>query len=325
MKKSLYSFLLRVFVSLLFIIILLYIMRDKYGQIAKVLKGTDLPLFSFSLFVFFLALAASVFRLKLIIATQGIPATFMEAFSLTLIGYFFNNFLPTSIGGDVVKAYYLSKKTTAKMGAFTSVFVDRAIGLFTMIFMAAVALLFAPYEIIDLRVRYMIYAITAASVILIIFLINRGFARRFSKFLVLVRPIEEKLKKAYSAIHGYRNHTMLMFQSTAISIVSQLLYFITIGIMAASIGLRIPTIDILLRMPIVSAMSLLPSINGLGLREGSMVLLFGQLVGKANAFAVSILLLLCLFIVSILGGAIYALSPQFRVNLKKEEAEEVFI
>jgi len=70
-------------------------------------------------------------------------------------------------------------------------------------------------------------------------------------------------------------------------------------------------------MPIISAMSLIPSINGLGIREGATVLLFAPLIGKENAFAISILLLAALFIVSIIGGIVYLASPQFKMNLKE--------
>jgi hypothetical protein len=77
--------------------------------------------------------------------------------------------------------------------------------------------------------------------------------------------------------------------------------------------------DILLRMPLISMISLLPSINGLGVREGSTVLFFGPLIGKENAFVVSILWLFTLFLTSIAGGIIYGLSPQFRIRLKDIE------
>jgi hypothetical protein len=76
-------------------------------------------------------------------------------------------------------------------------------------------------------------------------------------------------------------------------------------------------------MPIISAVSLLPSINGLGVREGSTVLFFGPIIGKENAFVVSILWFLVLFVTSIAGGLIYALSPQFKIkwgDVKEDEA-----
>ena len=299
-------------------------MRGNYNQIWGAIKGANAFFFCMGLAAFVLAIITASLRLKLIVDAQGTArATLNEVVSLTFIGYFFNNFLPTSIGGDVVKAYYLSRKGSERLTSFTAVFIDRVIGLITMIFMAAIALLFVQKQIIDKNIRYMIYAITACSIIAIIFLMNKKFARKFSWLFILMRPLEEKTKRIYNAIHIYKNHTSLMIKSFAISIVSQIFFFISIGMLALSIGAVIPPIDILLRMPIICAMSLLPSINGLGVREGSTVLLFGPVVGRESAFVVSILWLLVLFITSIAGGLIYAFSPQFKIKwgeIKEGEA-----
>lgn len=306
-------------VSILLILILLYIMRDKYGQILGVLKNTNGVTFIAGFAVFLTAIAIGALRLMYIIkAHEGIRITYPEVLSLTLIGYFFNNFLPTSIGGDVVKGYYLSRKTGTKTEAFTMVFIDRAIGLFTMVFMAFIALFFFSGNVIDKHAKNMIYAIAAGSALIILFIANKKLARKFSFLLKLVRPAEEKILKAYEAVHKYRHHNMLMLQSFSISVMSQLIYFLSIGLTALSIGIRIPVLDILLRMPIVSAISLLPSINGLGVREGATVVLFGPLVGKANAFALMILIFFGLILTSILGGIVYAFSPQFKMRLTKE-------
>jgi hypothetical protein len=293
-------------------------MRGKYSQILAALKGTNSLLFITAVLIFIAAIAIASYRLKLIVGASGDTGiTFLDSFSLTFIGYFFNNFLPTSIGGDVVKAYYLSKKSSNKMQSFTSVFIDRAIGLLTMIFIASIALLFVPARIIDAKVRVLIYMITLASLAFVIFMANKNIARKFSIFLFLVRPLEERLKKAYNAIHIYKHHTRLMLESVVISVISQLSFFVSYGVLALSIGSRIAPSELLLRIPLISAMSILPSINGLGLREGSTVLLFGPLIGKENACAVSILWLVILFMISIIGGLIYLLSPQFKIKFKK--------
>jgi hypothetical protein len=52
-----------------------------------------------------------------------------------------------------------------------------------------------------------------------------------------------------------------------------------------------------------------------------MVVLFGPLIGKENALAVSILMIMLLLITSVIGGVIYALSPQFKMKLKEIEKE----
>ena len=136
---------------------------------------------------------------------------------------------------------------------------------------------------------------------------------------VTIDDINKELKKVYNAVNKYKHNSKLIFQSIVISIASQLLFFMSIGVLALSIGSRIPVMDIVLKMPIISMMSMLPSINGLGLREGSTVLLFGPSIGRENAFAVSILWLALLFVVSVAGGIVYGLSPQFRVKFKNIE------
>ncbi len=286
------------------------------------LKSTSPAIFAIALASFLAAISIAAFRLKLIIAIQSIPITYNEALSLSLIGYFFNNFLPTSIGGDVVKAYYLSKRAHHnKMAAYTSIFVDRVMGLVTMMFMAFIALLFVKNGIISNNLKYAIYAIAFGSLVIIILATNKNIAKRFASILFFLKPFEDKLSKAYNVIHQYKNHNTLMMQSFLISIISQILFFCTYGILVLSIGSKIPLVDIFVRAPLVAALSLLPSINGLGLREGSTVMLFGPIIGKTNAFAVSILMLALLLIISVIGGLIYAVSPQFKIKLKNLEKE----
>ena len=291
-------------------------MRDKYPQILKTFASTKTPVFLLGLFLFAAAASVGSIRLKLLIQAQGLAVTLKEVLSLTFVGYFFNNFLPTSIGGDVAKAYYLSKNTDKKAGSYASVFVDRVIGLFTMIFMAFLALFLVEEGVVDPTLRYIIYAITFGSIVLIVFMTNKRLAQKFSFLFFLIKPIKDKLSKVYEVIHQYQYQRTLMLKAFLISFVSQMLFFTSLGVMALSIGSSIPIKDLLIKMPIVSMMSLLPSINGLGLREGSTVVLFGPIIGPDKAFAMSILWLLVLLCISIMGGLIYALSPQFKIKLK---------
>jgi hypothetical protein len=316
MNKSI-SQALRAFVSVFFIALLLYIMRDKYPQIIKAFASTKVLIFLLAFFIFMAATFLASIRLRLLIEAQGISVTFKEALSLTFMGYFFNNFLPTSIGGDVVKAYYLSKKTNNKAGSYASVFVDRVIGLFTMIFMAFFALFFVEEGVVDPVLRYIIYTITFCSVVIMAFMTNKKLAQKLSFLFFMINPIKEKLRKVYEVIHQYQYQKTLMLKSFLISFISQIFFFMSLGIVAISIGSMIPAKDLFIKMPIVSMMSLLPSINGLGLREGSTVVLFGPLIGADKAFAMSILWLLMLLCVSVIGGLIYALSPQFKMKMKE--------
>ena len=321
MKKRLYA-IVRVVISLFLIALLLFIMRGNYAKIVYLFTHIHIKIFIMSFVYFVIGISIATLRLKLIIQAQELKVTFFEAINLTFIGYFFNNFLPTAIGGDFVKAYYVSKKTKNVTASYASVFMDRFLGLLTMMLMAACALFILKGFIYDKTEVLLISIAVAGALFFLSLLFNKGFASRFAFVLKIAKPLEDKLKKLYNAIHSYRKNRMLLLQSFILSFFSQFVYFYSVFLLALSIGFRLPMKELFLRIPLVSALALLPSINGLGVREGSIVMLFGPLIGKENAFAVSLLTLATLMIISFIGGLIYAFSPQFKVELKSGETLE---
>lgn len=315
MKNPLFAF-LRAFISIFFIVVLLYIMNDKYTSIFRTLKGTSIPILTLGFAVSLCAIIIGSLRLKLIIAAQGIKIKSSEAVSLNLIGYFFNNFLPTSIGGDAVKAYYLYKRNDNKVASLTPIFVDRVVGLLTMICIAFLAIALIGQRKVNNAAVYPICGMMILSILFLIFIMNKKLAKKLYMCMPFLRPIEDKLKRTYYAINEYKYQKTLMAKAIQLSIAAQITSFLSTGIVALSIGAHIPAADLFLILPIISVLTLLPSINGLGLREGSIVLFFGPFIGKESAFALSILCLLILFITSLIGGIIYLVDPRFRAGFK---------
>ena len=83
---------------------------------------------------------------------EGLKIPLGRVIQLSYIGYFFNNFMPTAVGGDIVKAYYAYKQTKKAAKSFISVFMDRFLGLFSFIFIA-VFMLFISWKNIDIALR----------------------------------------------------------------------------------------------------------------------------------------------------------------------------
>ena len=107
-KKSIFIF-LRSFVSFGFLLTLLWIMRGNIQNIANILKSSN-KMFLFIAMCISMPLSAGLaFRLKLVMSGQNIRLPMKDFIYLTFVGYFFNNFFPTAIGGDIVKAYYAAK------------------------------------------------------------------------------------------------------------------------------------------------------------------------------------------------------------------------
>lgn len=117
MVKNKLSAILRFVISFGLLAALVWIMRKDASDVLRILKSSN-KMFILGAVVLNLLLSGAVaYRLKLLMSGQGILLPIKDAVYLTFIGYFFNNFLPTAIGGDLAKAYYASKKTDNKIAS----------------------------------------------------------------------------------------------------------------------------------------------------------------------------------------------------------------
>lgn len=317
MKQKIFS-VLRIAVSLLLIGGLVFLVRDSLPQIMNELKRANKGLFFSSFLIFAVIISISSLRLKVILQEDNIFISLKNAIQLTYIGYFFNNILPTAVGGDIVKVYYVSKGTKQKTRSFVCVFMDRFIGLFSFIMLGTVALLIGWNKVSpDIKGKVVITLILAFCAITsmlsakIAKIINRIFSKL--KFM----DLGTKIIKFYEIVHNYRNKIPLIGKAMALSVISQCIYFVMIYNLAYSLGVSLNLRLVFLIMPIVGLISMIPSIGGLGPRELAMVVLFGPTIGKDLAFSLSLLLLGVLIMVSFVGGLLYLTGPRF--NLKSIE------
>lgn len=308
MKKSI-SVVLKVLVSIFFITLLLWLMRGNIKQISVLLKSTKIWLFCIGFLLYFIAAILGAYRLKKVLTVQDIHLPLKDVARLTLIGLFFTNFMPTAVGGDIVKAYYMVKMTNKKLESFTSIFVDRLIGLFSFISLAAIALIFYGNNIENRLVVWMVFAMLVASLLAITVLLNKNIAKRLRFIVTTLRfvKLDAKLKRVYEAITSYRHHGKIAIQSFCISVSCQIMTIFTIYLLAKSISVNVSPMVLFLVVPIITVASMLPSLNGLGIREGAYVYFLGGIVGHEQALAISLLWLALFLGVSLFGGAVYLL------------------
>jgi len=313
MEKKLGSA-IRFSVSLSLIAVLLWLMRGKYNDILNVLKSTNLLLLFAAFLLFCINIFFVTFRLDVIFMGENIRVPIMRLMELNYIGYFFNNFMPSAVGGDIIKAYYSGMLTKEKAKSYVSIFMDRLFGLFSFAFIALIALISSWEAVSNAVVKKSVFIFIILCFFLAIISLNAkmaGYVSRVLKKITFVN-LGEKLAKLYDIVHNYRNKKDVIFKTLLISMIAQAIYFNVIYILAKSVNAGMPLKSIFLIMPIVSAISMLPSVGGLGLRESAIVILFGPIIGFDKAFSISILLFAILFLISLVGGIIYLGSPQFR-------------
>ncbi len=108
--------------------------------ILGVVRQLDVGLALVSVAIFAPVWFIQAYRLVLMVAVQGVRLSYWNAVKLTFAGNFFNFALPGTTGGDLVKAYYITHYTHLKTEVVTTVFLDRAIGLLGLVFIAIVGI-----------------------------------------------------------------------------------------------------------------------------------------------------------------------------------------
>ncbi|MEC4676076.1 MAG: lysylphosphatidylglycerol synthase transmembrane domain-containing protein [Nitrospirota bacterium] len=188
-----------------------------------------------------------------------------KLFSLYMIGAFFSSFLPGVVGGDAVRAYYLNKDAKKISLTLASIFFDRYLGYVGLMTIGITAFPFALKYFGESPQKW------AMPVLFAIFIV--------SSFILFGLQIGRKFR-VISEFYGYFNSLKakkdLVAKAFLLSLLTQLLNFTKVIILAYAMGENIPLLIFFIFLPIVMTITSLPiSISGLGLREGSVVLLFG--------------------------------------------------
>lgn len=245
-------------------------------------------------------------RFRHVLAAYGVHLPLRDATRVSMIGLFFNNFLPSSIGGDVMKAHCAGRLSRRGAESYLAVLADRLLGLIAMAALATLVIL--SYRGLHLHRGVLLAgAVGLAGATWALWHLPRLLAAASERWRWLLRrlPAVQRLPalmRSASFTTG-RVATVLL-----LSMVIQLLSILAVFVLARGLALAVPLGLLILIMPLIWLVSLLPSLNGLGLREGAFVYFLGHLAGHDGAFALSMLWLAVMTAVSLLGGLAYLTS-----------------
>ncbi len=311
---------LRIVITLVFIGGLYFIVREELPQVRGAILGVNPVLLGLTLLLNLLIVGLVSVRLRLFFDAYGLRFSLMEATSLSFIGLFFNNFLPTSMGGDLAKAYYAYKKARRKLASFSSVLADRLIGLFSMVCMALFGLFFL-WKREAASIKLAVGGLFLLACLCISILFSRRLARGIQ---FLVSPLERfglggRMKGVYDTLNALHEKQFLLWKTLALSLFIHTLAICSVFVLVKGLSLEMPIFHLFLVFPLITTVSMLPSLGGLGVREGAFVYFLGDILGKGNAAALSILWFGVIVFLSAIGGLFYL--AQGSVSLK--ELEEV--
>jgi hypothetical protein len=192
-----------------------------------------------------LAMGPSVFimawRLRLLLAVQGIPISLRDVLLLTIAGNFFNFAMPGTTGGDIYKAYHVARQTAKRAEGVTVVVLDRAIGFVSFLLIAAATILLLTLtrqEIIGAYGRWVGYSMIGLMIAAGLFFSRR--VRRWIRYDALLAklPFADKLRRIDETTFSFRFQPVASVVSLLVTLVSHVTIVASVYALAHGLGIH---------------------------------------------------------------------------------------
>ena len=223
----------------------------------------------------------SAWRWQLLGRLNGFSNRWLDYLAYYFIGMFTNLFVPGLVGGDALRALYLGRRQQRLAPSFASVIADRGIGLLTLFWLAAVAALCTTS--VRLPASILRVALAAGGISLLVFLAAPPLAKSLSQ--------TKRLSRLLVPLLPYLSRPLALTPAIALSAILQLSLAVCQYLLAIGLGLDIAVGTFVLIVPLANVVASLPvTINGLGMRDASYLVLLGIAgVSKEEAVALSLL------------------------------------
>ena len=307
-RRTLFLILKIVFSASVLALIIVYKapVRDILGVLRTVEPGWLFAAFSLHA----VGILVSAYRWQILARAQGDEIPLSYLMRSYLVGTFFNNFLPSSYGGDIVRIWDGSRFSRSIVRSSAIVVVERATGIIVLFLFALFASLFRLDMANDVPVIWAALALGLAGLALasLFFSPLTERALRALPGGKALRALKEKLLAFRAIILDYRHHKGPFVRASFWALILQanvVVYFFFVG---RAFHLKIGFPDYFIFVPIVLLVQALPvTINGLGLREGSTIEIFRYyLIPAGTAVAFSLVDVGFRLVLGAVGGIIYA-------------------
>jgi len=294
-----------------------YLFKNKVpaGEVIQNIRNMN-PLYFLliiiSLFIYYLLFSL---RWNFLLKTQKIDISRSRSYLYILVSFFFNNFLPSGLGMDMIRSAYAGGREKFEKALGTSI-MERFLGIIGMMLVGVTAIFSGKLEFAKLSVIYIGLTI---FIILVYYLLTSLKVKWIKEKLLSIKFLNlgESIKKFYRAFKIYKNQKKTIIIGVSYSILIQVVVIIINYFIAKGLSIPVPLFGLLAYIPIITVISLIPiTINGLGLREAAYVYFFSYFnITEAGAMSLSLVFFFTSVIASCAGGIVF-------IFLKKEMATD---
>jgi len=306
----------RIVVSLSFLSFLIYRNKDNFESIIDTLKDLDIPFLVVAVLLYTLALAFIPLRWGILLKAHNYYISGSFLLQSAFIGFFYNNLLPTSVGGDFYRVYDLYKNKNVPINEnISAVVMERVIGTVTGITYLAISFAFGTFRYLT---RGAIIGLVVSLFVILIFFALLFRPRLFKIHVLLAKyrifsRIRPKLESFHQILVSYRYKVKHLSISFFYSLLLQLIFIVSIYFVSLSLGLNLKFYMFIFVVPFTSLVASIPiSIGGIGIRENAMVfavMSFGVVESQATLF--SFIILFIILFNGLLGGIVYLFKNVF--------------
>ena len=246
-------------------------------------------LIPFIFVITFLSILINNYRWLLLLQGQGIETTMGQTLPLSFIGLFFNLAMPGSVGGDVMKAYYIAQdQPGTKLRAATSVLMDRVVGMYAMGLIAVVAVLCNWSAIMSAPNLSALALFIFAMAIGFTLFFMLGFSNRIRghklthKFLQSI-PAGQLVERVYDAVHDFRNGKRQFAWGIVLSILVQSINIVCFYVISVTLHFNVSLVSFFFIVPLgLIAIAVPISPAGIGVGQAVFLALFTWYQGTSN-------------------------------------------
>ena len=252
--------------------LLIYVLsKSDTTTLLRLVRTGDPLLLGVAALLYVIVVGISIWRWQLLLKAQGYPAPLRELSASYLVATFFNNFLPSNIGGDLIRVRDGKKLTGSLTSSLAVVAIDRIVGAYVLGGAQLRALAGA---------RLVVFGLGAFFALLAYIFFRPGVARRWmaKSGLGSLPWAQERFETVQEAVHVYRTEVGVVWTAFAGSVALQALIVFYFLCVARALRIGLPLGACFLMVPLCGLIQSVPiSFNGWGLRESVFVLYFGQI------------------------------------------------
>ena len=277
------------------------------------MRRASLPWLAAALALYFVMILTSAWRWNLLLAAQRISMSGWTLVSSFLVATFFNSFLPSNIGGDVIRIRDTTQRAGSIGRATAIVVIDRAMGLLGLLLVAAISGTLAviglagPDLPVSLPWLWLAFGV-ATMAFLFLVLAPHALLKVFAHVRFLNREaIVVRVRKLVDMMHVFRAQPAALLSCFAGALVAQGVLVAFYVAIAHSLDIPISPLHLAVVVPMSLVVQLLPvSVNGFGVREATFTYYFAALhLPIESALVLSVVGAGLALLFSLSGGVLY--------------------